>query len=123
MSSSIDLSGQDDVYANIRRDYESNVDSGLHEIRVISDAMPTALARIFGLLSTMSVIPLSSTSSINGDGTINLAIQLVGVTPSTIDLLQRKIYQLSETIIVRGRRLPLDQRVGQPQHCSYEGLR
>jgi hypothetical protein len=100
MSTSIDLSGEDDVYANIRRECQSTSVNGLHEIRVVSDAVPTALPRIFGLLSSLSIVPLSTSSSFGTDNTISLSINLRGVDQSTIDLLQRKIYQLTETVEV-----------------------
>ena len=67
MSASIDLSGEDGVYANIRRDFQSSSAVGLHEIQIVSDSMPTALARIFGLLATMSVVPFSTSSSVGSD--------------------------------------------------------
>lgn len=100
MSVSIDLSGEDGVYANIQRDFQSTSAVGLHEIRVVSEAMPTALARIFGLLSSMSVVPFSTSSSIAIDHTVSLCITLRGIDPSTIDLLLRKITQLTETMTV-----------------------
>ncbi len=100
MRKPIDLSGEEDVYASAPHDRQAKLDTGHHEIRVVSDSTPTALARIYGLLSTMSVVPLSSSSSFNNDGTINSEFHLSGVTPSTIDLLKRKINQLTETVVV-----------------------
>jgi hypothetical protein len=109
MSVSIDLSGEDDVYANIHRDIQSTSAVGLHEIRVVSEAIPTALARIFGLLSTMSVVPFSTSSSVGTDNTVRLSIDLRGIDPSTTDLLLRKIHQLTETLTVTGK-APTDSR-------------
>ena len=105
MSDSIDLSGEEDVYASAPHDSQAKLDTGHHEIRVLSDSTPTALARIFGLLSTMSVVPLSSSSSCNNDGTIKSEFHLGGVTPSTIGLLKRKINQLTDTVTVTDNEL------------------
>lgn len=96
MATSLNLSGQDHVYADKPRDYLATSDSGLHEIRVVTDAMPTALARIFGLLATMSLVPFSTSSSVSSDDTVSLSIKLRSVDPSTIDLLVRKISQVTE---------------------------
>lgn len=98
MSTSIDLSGQDDVYANIPPDYESTSAARLHEIQIVSDAMPTVLARVFGLLSTMSIVPLSTSSSLNRDGTIKISIHVTGVDPFVVDRFLRKVSQLIETV-------------------------
>ncbi|RLA51330.1 MAG: hypothetical protein DRR42_10650 [Gammaproteobacteria bacterium] len=108
MNTQIDLSGEEDVYANVQSDSQSDFDTTHHEIRVISDPMPTALARIFGLLSTMSVIPSSSTSSLNADGTIKLKLHLSNVAPLKIDLLRRKICQLTDTVTVFNEQLDDD---------------
>ena len=105
MTTPIELSGQDDVYADIRRDYQATSDTRLHEIRVVTDAMPTALARVFGLLATMSVVPFSTSSSVGNDDTVRLSINLRGVDPLTIDLLVRKITQVTETRKVTDHKL------------------
>lgn len=105
MGTLIDLSGQDDVYADIGRDYQLGADAGIHKVRVVTDALPTALARIFGLLSTMSIVPFSTTSSVGSDDTVALSINLKGVDPITIDLLVRKITQVTETRTVTDDKL------------------
>ena len=103
MRKPIDLSGEEDVYASAPHDRQAKLDTGHHEIRVVSDSTPTALARIFGLLSSLSVVPFSTSSSIAIDHTVSLCITLRGIDPSTIDLLLRKITQLSETLTVHDK--------------------
>lgn len=103
MDSAIDLSDEDDVYANIRRNIESDFDTRHYELQIVSEAAPTSLPRIFGLLSSLSIVPLSTSSSSRSDSTIDLHLHLVGVDLSTIDLLRRKIAQLTETVMIAGK--------------------
>jgi hypothetical protein len=97
----LDLSDEDDVYANLPRDRRLDTDVGHYELVVVSEAAPTALARIFGLLSSLSIVPLS-TSSLQCDNTVSLNLKFNDVDLSTADLLQRKIAQLTETVEIRG---------------------
>ncbi len=53
----------------------------------------------------MSIVPLSSSSSFNNDGTINSEFHLLVATPSTIDLLKRKINQLTDTVTITDNEL------------------
>lgn len=101
-STTIDLSGEDDVYASSQRGYRWNSGCGPHDIRIVSEAVPTALPRLFGLLSGLSVMPESTSSLLQGDNTVILSIHFDRIAPSTIDLLRRKILQLPETVEVAG---------------------
>jgi len=107
MGKSIDLTGEDDVYASglTHSDDRPAKTIGDNQIRIVSEATPVALARIFGLLSGMSIVPLSSSSSLCNDGTINLNLHLGDVSRSSSDLLRRKIYQLVETVSIVGNDL------------------
>ena len=102
-SAPIDLSDEDDVYANILYDSGSKFETSHYEIQVVSEAAPTSLARIFGLLSSLSIVPLSSSSSSHSDCTVNLNLHFGGVDSSTIDLLLRKISQLTETVAITAK--------------------
>ena len=103
IDSELDLSDEDDVYADLSRDRRQIPAVADYELLIVSDAVPTALARIFGLLSSLSIVPLSTSSSFQRENTITLTLHFEGVHPSTMDLLQRKISQLTETAEIRSQ--------------------
>ena len=50
MRKPIDLSGEEDVYASAPHDRQAKLDTGHHEIRVVSDSTPTAPGAYFRLV-------------------------------------------------------------------------
>ena len=97
-----DLSGQADVYASIQRNESasSSPEAGPHTVSVVSDASSNALARIFSLLATLDVVPVSTRSSSSGHGAIDLRLEFEGIGENRIDRLCRKLIQLTDTISV-----------------------
>ena len=93
---------RDDVYPSTRS-YESvwaNLIVRPFTISVVSDATPNTLARIFGLLATFDVIPVSVQSVPFGQGVLTLQLALDDIDEHRVDLLRRKLLQLTDTISV-----------------------
>ncbi len=60
------------------------------------DACPTALARVFGLLSTFSVVPVANTVESTDDDAVAVHLRLSNIETSRLDLLHRNFSQLTE---------------------------
>ena len=71
-----------------------------HSVSVVSDATPNMLAKVFGLLATFSFVPSVSESYCCGDDHIEVRMVFKDVEGARIDLLRRKIMQLTETVSV-----------------------
>jgi len=102
MNGTLDLSDQADVYGDIRpeRSPDTDEESGRYALHLVTDALPTSLARIFGLISTMDMVPESMHSTASADETICLSLTFRNTDPYKSDLLRRKISQLTETLTV-----------------------
>ena len=100
MKSTGGLYGEDDVYASPDSEELPGIELQEFRIQIISEATPVAMARIFGLLSGMSIVPQSTTSALRANGQLAVELFFVRIRPSTTDLLRRKIAQLAETISI-----------------------
>ena len=69
-------------------------------VSVVTAATPSALARIFVLLATLDLVPAATRSAIRERGAIHLRLSFENVGESRIDLLRRKLFQLTETVSV-----------------------
>ena len=69
-------------------------------VSVVTDATPSALARIFVLLATLDLVPAATRSANPEQGAIHLRLSFENVGESRIDLLRRKLFQLTETVRV-----------------------
>ena len=78
----------------------TSVGPGTRTVSVVTDATSSALARIFVLLATLSLVPVATRSASSEQDSIDLRLSFENVGELRIDLLCRKLLQLTETISV-----------------------
>ncbi len=90
------------VHANLDPGLSASKGMGLETrtVSVVTAATPSALARIFVLLATLNLIPAATRSANRERGAIHLRLRFENVGESRIDLLRRKLFQLTETASV-----------------------
>ncbi len=90
------------VHANLDPGLSASKGMGLETrtVSVVTAATPSALARIFVLLATLNLVPVATRSAIREPGAIHLRLSFENVGESRIDLLRRKLFQLTETVRV-----------------------
>ena len=95
------LSGQEDVYSAHVNEHPPT--AGLHqvEICVVLERFTGSLARVFALLCLFELVPLSSRTELCDDDAIRLELHFSHLPPDRLDLLLRKISQLTECLTVR----------------------
>ena len=99
MSNFIDLAGQADVYTNRSLvDAYRQDDKVSARLDIVSESCATSLSRIFGALSSLSIVPVAVTMRAHDDETISVQLQLECVQSYKLDLLLRKFVQQTETI-------------------------
>jgi hypothetical protein len=91
------LSEQEDVYST--RSTVVDYVCADTDLEMTLDASPTALARVFGLLSTFSVIPAAASVE-SADDTVEVLLRLSNIEMSRLDLLHRNFSRLTESISV-----------------------
>lgn len=67
-------------------------------VRVGVERSPLSLSRVFGLLATLDIVPVSVRSVLPDDETLELEIGFANIAAATADRLCRKLQQLTETI-------------------------
>ena len=67
-------------------------------VRVGVERSPPSLSRVFGLLATLNIVPVSVRSMLPDDGTLEVEIGFANIAAATADRLCRKIQQLTETV-------------------------
>lgn len=72
--------------------------------RIVSEATPVSLSRLFAVVTTMNLLPDRAEHSLGEDGTAMLDLEFVDVCPRQFDLLMRKSAQLTETLSVSEHR-------------------
>ena len=99
LSELFDTSGRPDVYASIEpfEFVSASPETATCTVSVVSDATSNVLARIYGLLATLSLVPVTARSSKSTENLIRLQMNFKAVGESRIDLLCRKLLQLTET--------------------------
>ena len=77
--------------------------SGAHDIQLLTivlEQTPAALARVYSVLCLMNLVPDSFNGSQEGDGAIRIDFTFGSVTGRRLDLLIRKLAQLTECLEV-----------------------
>ena len=69
-------------------------------VSIVTGATSSALARIFVLLATLGLVPVATRSASSEQDSIGLQLSFANVAESRLDLLCRKLFQLTETISV-----------------------
>ncbi len=67
-------------------------------VRVGVERSPLSLSRVFGLLATLNIVPVSVRSVLSDDETLEIEIGFANIAAATADRLCRKIQQLTETV-------------------------
>ena len=82
------------------RDIESDPVLQTVELQIVCEAVPTALAKIFGVMCTLNIVPDRAASTMTIDNCVTLSLSFVDTQSSIMDMLQRKISQLTETVTI-----------------------
>lgn len=100
MSTYNDLTSQADVYSHTPQSKAEKNDfsADRYAIRLTIECSPMALSRVFGLIGTVSMVPALSQTSREADEVIDVILEFLGTDPHKLDLLCRKLNQLTETI-------------------------
>lgn len=93
-----DLAGQDDVYGLSQSTSSSPHAVSTANLVVHIEQSPTALARIFSLLCTFSLVPATISLSKSFGECNSLSLSFENIHRDRIDLLRRKMSQLTETL-------------------------
>ena len=103
MTSAAESTVQQDVYSNEPRTHTSTSDHLAAQLtaHVAVENSPLSLGRVFGLVGTVSIVPESSSTVLRADNVVEVQLTFSGEEPRKIDLLCRKLNQLTETISVR----------------------
>ena len=90
------------VHADLERmvTASAGIEPVTQTVSVVTDATSGSLARIFVLLATLSLIPVATSSASSEQHCICLRLSFAKVDEVRIDLLCRKLLQLTETISV-----------------------
>ena len=78
----------------------TSVGRGTQIVSVVTGATSSALARIFVLLATLSLVPVEARYARSEQDSIDLRLSFANVGERRIDLLCRKLLQLTETVSV-----------------------
>ena len=91
-----------DVYTFMERTGLQDADLGTRSFRLnlTVEPCPTALSRVFGLVGTLSLVPSVSKSAMGPDNLIDILLEFPQADARTLDLLRRKLEQLTETVSV-----------------------
>ncbi|MEX0827984.1 MAG: hypothetical protein WD005_03425 [Haliea sp.] len=100
MSAHIDLTSQADVYSDAPQSTTGKTGSttGRYAIRLTVEHSPMALSRVFGLIGSVSMVPALSRTSKEGDEVIDVFLEIMSADAHKLDLLCRKLHQLTETV-------------------------
>ena len=99
MTLTTDCMTPQDVYSSVPLTGSSASDYAANEItiRLAVENSPMSLSRVFGLIGTVFIVPVSSGTSQREDGAIEVQLDFSDADPRKIDLLCRKLSQLTET--------------------------
>lgn len=76
------------------------VEPRTRKLKITADADETSLSRVCGILALLAIVPQSLHSRRDGDGAaISIEIELTDADPRRVDLLRRKLAQL--TLVAR----------------------
>jgi hypothetical protein len=94
------LTGQDDVYGLPHGANGGDCAILKAGIRVTVERSPTALAQVFGLLCTFSIVPKAVGSDPSDEDFFTLSLAFEKIHYDKFELLNRKLSQMTETINV-----------------------
>jgi len=94
------LSGQEDVYSVHTTEHPPEASLAKVEITVLLERFPGALARVFALLCLFELIPRFAQATACNVDDIRLELGFDQLQPDRLDLLIRKIRQLTECLEV-----------------------
>jgi hypothetical protein len=94
------LTGQEDVYSVHTTEHAEVDDLQQVQLVVLLEQFPGALARVFALLCLFELIPLSTRTDLCADDAIRVELQFSHLPPDRLDLLVRKLHQLTECLEV-----------------------
>ena len=113
------LTGQEDVYSVHTTEHAPETDLAHAQLVVMLERFPGALARAFALLCLFELVPLASRTELCDDDTIRLELQFTHLPPDRLDLLLRKLNQLTECLGVWAS-LPGGITFPNPATSSYQ---
>ncbi len=90
-----------DVYADESVDGGATARLSAAGITLILDRTPAALARVYGLLCTVDLLPVASCCVYCDDDSVRLDLAFESVSGSRFERLVRKLAQLTECLEVR----------------------
>lgn len=95
------LTGQEDVYS-VHTNGHATV-AGLQQVHLVVtlERFPGALARVFALLCLFELIPRSTRTELCAEEIIRVELQFAQLQPDRLDLLVRKLNQLTECLAVQ----------------------
>jgi hypothetical protein len=94
------LAGQEDVYSVHTSEHAPAAALEHVQLVILLERFPGALARAYALLCLFELVPLATRSELQADDEIRLEWQFSHLPPDRLDLLQRKISQLTECLQV-----------------------
>ena len=94
------LAGQEDVYSVHTTEHAPVAELQRVQLVILLECLPGALARAYALLCLFELVPLASRTELCDDDAIRLEWQFAHLPPDRLDLLQRKIRQLTECLEV-----------------------
>jgi hypothetical protein len=92
------LTGQEDVYSVHTTEHSAVAALEQVHLVVLLERFPGALARVFALLCLFELIPLAARTELCADDAIRLELRFSHLPPDRLDLLVRKINQLTECL-------------------------
>lgn len=100
MSTHIDLTSQADVYSETPQSTADQTGSPTicYALRLTIEHSPMALSRVFGLIGSISMVPSLSRTSKEDDKVIDVFLEFMSADAHKLDLLCRKLNQLTETV-------------------------
>lgn len=96
------LTGQEDVYSVHTTEHALVAELQQVRLVVMLERFPGALARVFALLCLFELIPLSTSTELCADDAIRVELHFPHLPPDRLDLLVRKLNQLTECLGVTG---------------------
>ncbi|HKX56260.1 MAG TPA: hypothetical protein VJN01_09165 [Xanthomonadales bacterium] len=92
------LAGQEDVYSVHTTEHAAVAELQQVQLVVLLERFPGALARVFALLCLFELIPLATRTELCDDDAIRLELTFSRLPPDRLDLLVRKLNQLTECL-------------------------
>jgi hypothetical protein len=95
------LVGQEDVYSAHTTEHVAKPSLAQVDMVVLLERLPGALARLFALLCLFELVPQVARTELCENDVIRVQLQFVQLPPERLQLLLRKICQLTECLDVQ----------------------